>query len=239
MKKTALILATVSAFAMNAQSLTDSVNVNQNPNDTLYIEVVEFSTGTIKTIAAQDTDINDTLTVTLSTTDFVVTPPTAAVNATSNDIGDITSAVPLNSAIQDEYVFNTTITDAGGLSMSAVTKVKVTPLSITDITPDSVSVAENSVATNVQLGATITLPSGNVQQVTNAVTYTLGNVNGSANPDWSISNSELVIPANLNYEEEDEYAVEVTATRAGQSFTDTIYVSVTNVNEAPFKVFVK
>ena len=239
MKTTSTILAAVLTTTAFAQSVSDSVNVNQNPNDTLYIEVQEFTTGVIKTLAAADADITDTLTATLNTTAFSVTPPTAAVNATSNDIGDIVPTGTLNSAVQDEYVFNTTIQDAGGLSMTAVTKVKVTPLTMDDIKVDTILVAENSAALTETLSAFVTLPSGSVQQVTGGVTFTIGNVNGQVNPDWTIVNGELVVPANLNYEQVNEYAVEVTATRGNLDFTDTIVVLVTNVNEAPFKVFVK
>ena len=112
MKKTALLIATVLSTATFAQTATDSVNTNTNPSDTLLIEVQEFTTGPIATLGGADEDVTDTITVSLSTSDFSVTPATNAINATSDAIGDVVPNVTLDYATQSEYVFNTTLTDA-------------------------------------------------------------------------------------------------------------------------------
>jgi hypothetical protein len=243
MKKLLLLSGLVVGMTATAQSTTDSVNVNVNPTDTLFIEVDEFSTGTIATIGGADEDGTDTLSVTLSTSDFSVTPSTSGVTASNGDIGGLVPQVTLDYAVQDEYVFNTTITDAGGLSATAVTKVKVNPLPLGDISPDSVQVAENSAATSFALSVERTLPNGTQQTLTSGVQYEILTIDGAAydpaNDPFSISGADLNVGANFNYEVQDVYAVEIKATRGSTDTTDIVYVEITNVNEAPYKIYVK
>jgi len=243
MRNIYLSLAVALSITAQAQVTTDSVNVNVNPTDTLLIEVDEFSTGAIATIGGADEDGTDTLSVSLSTSDFSVTPATSGVTSANGDIGSLEPNITLDYVVQDEYVFNTTITDAGGLSATAVTKVKVNPLPLGDIKPDSVQVAENSPSALFTLSVERTLPNGSQQTLTSNVTYEILTIDGAAydpaNDPFSISGTDLQVAANMNYEAASIYAVEIKATRGPTDTTDIVYVEITNVNEAPFKIYVK
>ena len=244
MKRTILFAALAATTAASAQSLTDSVNVNVNPTDTLFIEVDEFTTGALATIGGADEDGDDNVTVTLSTSDFSVTPANKDITEADGDIGQLEANVTLDYSVKNEYIFNTTITDAGGLSATAVTKVQVNPLGLGDIKPDTVTVAENDLnSSSFALSTERTLPNGNVQTLTNGVQWEILSVDGvaydPATAPVSINGTDLVVASNLNHEQQSIYAVEVKATRGNKDTTDTVYLVVTNVNESPFKIYVK
>jgi len=244
MKKLTLMALAVASTTAYAQSTTDSVNVNVNPNDTLLIEVNEFATGSIATIGGADEDGDDNVTITLSTSDFSVTPATASITSADGDVGQLEPNVTLDYSVQNEYVFDVTMTDQGGLSATATAKVKVNPLPLGDIKPDTISVAENNPSISIfGLSTERTLPNGNVQTLTNGVQWEILSVDGVAhNPmtdPVSISGTDIVVAPNLNHEQQSVYAVEVNGRRGNTDTTDIIYLVVTNVNESPFKIYVK
>lgn len=243
MKTTITTIAIAVATAGYAQTVTDTVNTNTNPSDTLLIEVDEFTTTSLTEFGVADEDGTDHITLSLSGTDaaaFTLAPDTATVSPTAGTVGELLPQVTLDATAQARYDFTITATDDEGLSAQAQVKVQVNPLSLTDITPDSLTIAENSVGQSVTLSTTVTLPNGNAQQV-GGVSYTLVSVNGIT-PDpnqFSIAGTDLSIGANFDYEQEDLYELEVVADRGNKTLTDMIYVTITNVNESPFKIWVK
>lgn len=252
MRKLILSALVVASTTTYGQSLIDSVNANVNGNDTLYMEVFEGETDPFATIGGTDEDGADNLTITLSnTSDFVLNPASANVTAANGDIGTIAPTAAFDADVQDKYVFNTTITDDDGLAMTAVTKVKVKRRDIIDIKPYSMSVAENTMTVKeFQLianrlkgnGDTAVINNGNVSfeiLSVDGVAYSLVN-NVAPWPFYigSISN-KLEVTAPLNYEEQSQYLIEVKATRGSKTFTKVLKLNVTNVNESPYRIYVK
>lgn len=246
---TALVVASTTTYG---QVAIDSVNANQNPNDTLYMEVFEGETDPFATIGGTDEDGADNLTITLSnTTDFVLNPASANVTAANGDIGTIAPAQAFDADVQSSYVFNTTIADDDGLSMTAVTKVNVKRRDIIDIKPWSMSIAENTqLVKEFQLVANRLKANGDTAVINNGnVTFEILSVDGSA---YSVVNgaapwpfyitaqtNKLEVTAPLNYEEQSQYLIEVKATRGQKTFTKVLKLNVTNVNESPYRIYVK
>ena len=251
MRKLILSALVVASTTTYGQSLIDSVNANVNGNDTLYMEVFEGETDPFATIGGTDEDGADNLTITLSnTSDFVLSPASANVTAANGDIGTIAPAVAFDADVQDKYVFNTTITDDDGLAMTAVTKVQVKRRDIIDIKPYSMSVAENTMTVKeFQLtanrlkanGDTAVIGNGNVDfdiLSVDGVAYSLVN-NVAPWPFYISSVNKLEVTAPLNYEEQSQYLIEVKATRGSNTFTKVLKLNVTNVNESPYRIYVK
>lgn len=251
MRKLILSALVVASTTTYGQSLIDSVNANVNGNDTLYMEVFEGETAPFATIGGTDEDGADNLTITLSnTSDFVLNPASANVTAANGDIGTIAPAVAFDADVQDKYVFNTTITDDDGLSMTAVTKVQVKRRDIIDIKPYSMSLAENTMTVKeFQLtadrlkanGDTAVINNGNVDfeiLSVDGVAYSLVN-NVAPWPFYISSVNKLEVTAPLNYEEQSQYLIEVKATRGSNTFTKVLKLNVTNVNESPYRIYVK
>ena len=254
MKKLILTALVVASTTTYGQVATDSINANVNPNDTLYMEIYEGETSVIGTLGGADADGSDNVTISLSnTTDFVVTPASANITAADGDIGDISPVAAFDADVQSEYIFNTTLTDAGGLSMTAVTSVKVKRRDIDDIKVDTISVAENS---NMVLSATMsawwTKANGNFKKVNkNNVTLEILSIDGAPYsvvngvsttlPIYLVQNDQLQITGSLDHETNEWITVRVKATRnnGGQSYEEDIYINVTNVNEVPYKIYVK
>jgi hypothetical protein len=65
-------------------------------------------------------------------------------------------------------------------------------------------------------------------------------VNGAAAwPFYITAQNKLEVTAPLNYEEQSQYLIEVKATRGSKTFTKVLKLNVTNVNESPYRIYVK
>ena len=257
MKKLILSIALIAGYTASAQVAIDSINVNVNPNDTLFMEIFEGETSVIGTLGGADVDGADNLTISLSnTTDFVVTPASANITAADGDIGDISPVVAFDADVQSEYVFTTTLTDAGGLSASAITSVKVRRRGIVDIKPNAFTLAENVMTPSIfpMEARRVKANGDSVVLNANSVSYEILSVDGTAYtttangtapwPFYIGSNpvtglDHIIVTAPLNYEDQTQYLVEVKATRGNKTYTEVLKLNVTNVNEVPYKIYVK
>ncbi len=249
---TALVVATTTTYAQNE---IDSVNANVNPTDILYIEVDDGETAAFATIGGSDEDGADNLTVTFDGVGsaFQMSPASANVTSANGDIGQIEPVAALDADTKDEYLFNTTITDAGGLDMVVATKVVVKRKDIDDIQVDTVTVAENSqLVFSTTMSAWWTRGNGVAKKVNkNKVTLEILSIDGTPYsvvngvsttlPIYLVQNDQLQITGALDHEKNEWITVRVKATRnnGGQSYEEDIYVNVTNVNENPFRIYVK
>ena len=195
---TALVLATTTTYAQNE---IDSINANQNPNDILYFEVDDGETDPFATLGGSDEDGADNLTISFDGVGsaFIVSPASANVTSANGDIGQIEPVSAMDADTKDEYLFNTTITDAGGLDMVVATKVVVRRKDIDDIKVDTVTIAENS-----------TVP-----------------ISGTMSAWWT-KNNGTTKKVNKN-----KVTLEIL------SIDGAPYINVTNVNENPFRIYVK
>tara|TARA_R110000772_G_scaffold205622_1_gene316230 strand:- start:277 stop:1041 length:765 start_codon:yes stop_codon:yes gene_type:complete len=254
MKKLILSIALIAGYTASAQVAIDSINSSVNPNDTLYMEVYEGETSVIGTLGGADRDGSDNLTISLSnTTDFVVTPASANITAADGDIGDISPVVAFDSDVKSEYIFNTTITDAGGLSMTAITSVKVKQRDIDNIKVDTITVAENTTNPySTTMSAWWTKANGTAKKINktkvtleilsiDGVAYSVVNGVSTTLPIYLVQNDQMQITGALDHETNEWIVVRVKATRnnGGQSYEEDIYINVTNVNEVPYKIYVK
>lgn len=249
---TALVVATTTTYAQNE---IDSVNANVNPSDILYIEVEDGETAAFATIGGSDEDGSDNLTVTFDGVGsaFQMSPASANVTSANGDIGQIQPVAALDADVKDEYLFNTTITDAGGLDMVVATKVVVMRKDIDDIKVDTITVAENAmVPYSATMSAWWTKSNGTTKQINkNKVTleivsidgtpYSLVNGVSTTLPIYFANGDQLEITGPLDHESNEWITVRVKATRnsGGQSYEEDIYINVTNVNENPFRIYVK
>jgi len=249
---TALVVATTTTYAQNE---IDSVNANVNPSDILYIEVEDGETAAFATIGGSDEDGSDNLTVTFDGVGsaFQMSPASANVTSNDGDIGQIEPVAALDADVKDEYLFNTTITDAGGLDMVVATKVVVKRKDIDDIKVDTITIAENSMNPySTTMSAWWTKNNGTAKKVNkNKVTLEILSIDGTPYsvvngvsttlPIYLVQNDQLQITGSLDHESNEWITVRVKATRNNnsQSYEEDIYINVTNVNENPFRIYVK
>jgi hypothetical protein len=249
---TALVVASTTTYG---QSLIDSVNVNQNANDTLYMEIDDGETAGFATIGGNDEDGSDVLTITFDGVGsaFQMTPASASITAADGDIGQIEPVGVIDADTKENYIFNTTITDAGGLDMVVATKVHVNRRPIDNIKVDTITIAENSTAPlSTTMSAWWTKANGNFKKVNkNKVTLEILSIDGAPYsvvngvsttlPIYLTQQDQMQITAPLDHEKNEWITVRVKATRinGGQSYEEDIYINVTNVNENPFRIYVK
>ena len=237
MKKVLTISAALVSLGAFAQTTTNSVNTNTNPNDTLLVVVTENQTGALATLGGEDTDGNDVLTLALSGTDaslFAVTPASGSVAVGGTDIGDLTSTATFNVDVKSQYNFSVSATDAGGLTTGAIpVVVKVQAASIDSLT-SQVHVAENTTG-GASWPLTAYLSNGNTTQGGQWV------LNNPPSGFTLTQNNVLTMNASvvLDHETTPYYDVNVTMSRGQATITQDVRVFVDNVNETPFRIYVK
>tara|TARA_R100000544_G_scaffold37190_1_gene27725 strand:+ start:10003 stop:10770 length:768 start_codon:yes stop_codon:yes gene_type:complete len=249
---TALVVATTTTYAQNE---IDSINSNVNPSDILYFEVEDGETDPFATLGGSDEDGADNLTISFDGVGsaFTMTPASANVTSANGDIGQIEPVNAMDADTKDEYLFNTTITDAGGLDMTVATRVVVKRKDIDDIQVDTVIVPENSnLVMTTTMSAWWTKNNNTAKKINkNKVTLEILSIDGTPYsvvngvsttlPIYLVQNDQLQITAPLDHEKNEWVVVKVKATRnsSGQSYEEDIYINVTNVNENPFRIYVK
>ncbi|SHJ79148.1 Cadherin domain-containing protein [Rubritalea squalenifaciens DSM 18772] len=176
------------------------------------------------TVAASDPDAGDALS-------YAITAGNAGGEfAINGSTGEITTTTVLDYETTNSYGFTVTVTDAGGLTDTALITVDVTNV---NEAPTAVE-ASGSVAENSAVGTTVATVTSTDPDAGDSVTYviTAGNT-GSA---FTIDGNTGAVSTNavLNYEVASNYQLAVTATDAGGlSDTVSVSVSVIDVNEAP------
>jgi hypothetical protein len=222
---------------------------NGSANDTIRISIGEGTpTAPIKSIYVKDQDRPDTLTISLSGADaatFSINNTPGILSTTADSVaGTLESTTNFDANSQDKYVVNLTATDKGGLSFTAPMSITVLPAALDSISLDVYTFTENTTPTftpNVYRqngGQNNWIPLNGVTYVLNSITPNNGVSDGT---EFSIVNGKIEgnLSKTFDFEAVNEWTLNVTATRKGQSVTENFVVSVDDANEIPFGIGVK
>ena len=175
-------------------------------------------------VAASDPDAGDTLS-------YAITAGNAGGEfAINNSTGEVTTTTALDYEATDSYGFTVTVTDAGGLTDTALITVDVTNV---NEAPAAVG-ASGSVAENSAVGTTVATVTSTDPDAGDNVTYAI--TAGNTGSVFTIDGNTGAVSTNavLNYEVASNYQLAVTVTDAGGlSDTVSVSISVTDVNEVP------
>lgn len=248
MKKT--IFSTLFALmSLQGFAQVDTTYVGQgSTNDTIRISINEgIPAASIKSIYVGDQDRPDTLTISLSGADAssfsINNTPGIFGTAADTIAGTLESTVNFDANTKDRYAINLTATDKGGLTYTAPMTITVLPTPLDSMSLDVYSFLENTTPTltpNVYRnnGGNNWVALNGVSYVLNSITSSSGTASGN---EFSIVNGKIEGNSSktFNFEEVDEWVLNVTATRKGQSITKNFTIQVDDVNEAPFGIGVK
>src|SRR6266705_63628 len=155
----------------------------------------------------------------------------------NSSTGEVTLKAPANYEAQNVYHIDVTATDGGAGNLS---DTKAVTISVTDVNEAPTitsgatgSVAENAPISTVVYDANASDPDGTAPN--NTLSYSLGGADAGAF-DSNSSTGEVTLKAPANYEAQNVYHIDVTATDGGAgnlSDTKAVTISVTDVNEAP------
>ena len=241
---TLFVLASFQGFAQ-----VDTTYVGQgSTNDTIRISINEGTpTTSIKSIYVGDQDRPDTLTISLSGTDassFSINNTPSVLATTADSIaGTLESTVNFDANTQDKYVINLTATDKGGLSYTAPMSITVLPTPLDSISLDKYTFVENTTPTFTpdvyrNNGGNNWVALSGVSYVLNSITPNSGTATGN---EFSIVSGKIEgnLSKTFDFEEVNEWVLNITATRKGKSITKDFTISVDDVNEIPFGIGVK
>jgi len=250
MKKGIIFLALFTLMGFQGFAQVDTTYVgNGSANDTIRISINEgVPAAPIKSIYVKDQDRPDTLTISLSGADaatFSINNTPGILSTTADSIaGVLESTNDFDADAKDKYVVNLVATDKGGLSFTAPTVVNVTPAAIDSIGLDVYTFSENTTPTFTPTSYRGSGASGNLVALS-GVTYTINSItpnNGvAAGTEFSIVSGKIEgdLSKTFDFENVNEWVLNVTATRKNKSLTQDLTISVDDINEIPFGIGVK
>ncbi|MFL6060634.1 MAG: cadherin domain-containing protein [Marmoricola sp.] len=204
-------------------------NVNEAPTN-IALSASRFAENaavgtTVGTLSATDPDAGDTRT-------FLLVAGSGSTGNASFTITGTTlkTAVVADFEAQASYSVRIRVTDHDGLSFEKAFTITVTNV---NEAPNGVSITASSVAENMPAGTTVGTVTATDADAGAAPTVAL--VAGAVDDaKFTLSAGVLKTAAVFNFEAKASYSIQVRATDAGGlTFTKTLTVTVTNVNEAP------
>lgn len=250
MKKGIIVTTLLTLFSLQGYAQVDTSYVgNGSANDTIRISVEEGTPAApLKSIYVSDQDRPDTLTISVSgqdATSFTIgSTPTALATAADSVAGTLESTVSFDANSQDKYVINLTATDKGGLSFTAPMSITVIPAGLDSISLNAYTFAENSTPT-FTIAAYRDNGNGTNWVPLNGVSYTLNSITPNsgvaAGTEFTISGNTIDgdFSKTFDFEDVNQWTLNITAERKGVSSTKNFIISVSDVNESPFGIGVK
>ena len=175
-------------------------------------------------IAATDPDTGDTLTYTLGGTD-----------AASFDIvgssGQLQTKAPLDYETKSSYSVTVSVSDGNGVIESITVTINITDVNESPIFADG-SRTTRSVPENTPVGANIGSTISASDPENDRLTYSLGGTDGESF-DIAPTSGQLQTKDALDYETQDSYAVEITASDGNLTETIAVTITITDANDAP------
>ncbi len=216
------------AFTINV------TNINEAPYGlNLNGSIPENSpTGTtVGTITALDPDSGDTFTYEFI--DSLSYPNNNKFTLTSG--GVLKSAEIFDYEIQNSYPIKVRATDSNSLTFEGVLTAYVTNV---NEAPYGFSISNDTIPENSATGTTVGILSGLDNDSGNTFTYALRDtITYPDNNSFIISGSTLRSAAVFNYEVKNEYLIKIRVTdQGGLTYDGTLYIYVSNVNEAPTNI---
>ncbi|MDG2220770.1 MAG: cadherin domain-containing protein [Rubripirellula sp.] len=212
----------------NSDSATITVNVTDVPqpptvNDQTFDVDENSAVDTpVGTVVANDPD-GDSLT-------YVITDGNAdgafGINANT---GAIAVAGTLDFEVQSSYTLTVRVSDPGGLNDTATITINVNDLNEDPTVEDQTF----SVAENVPNGTVVGSIEASDPDNGTSLVYTATSGTGQAVFAVNSENGEITTTGPLDFEIENQYALNVTVSDGALSDTAVITINVTNVNEAP------
>jgi len=220
------VVATDAGGLSDSQAVTLSINnINEAPTvtsgDNASVNENAAASTVVYTATASDPDAADTITWSLAGTDAALLSIDVSGNVTLNASADFEA--------KSSYSFDVVATDAGGLSDSQAVTVSVNNVNETPTVTsgNSASVAENAPASTIVYTASATDP-----DAADTITWSLAGTDAAL---LSIDVSgNVTLNASADFEAKSSYSFDVVATDSGGlSDSQTVTLSVNNVNEAP------
>ena len=223
---TVVIRATDSSNAYAEFTLTISVaNKNNTPtfsSTTASVDATEDSEFTYTVDTASDVDSGDSLTYSMESNpnwvSFNTTTRVLSGTPTNTDVGSNTVVIRATDSSSAYAEFTLTIT-----------------VENTNDTPTDISLSDNSINENSDIGTTIGTFSTTDQDTNESFTYSLVSGNGDTdNSDFTISGSDLLSNKVFDYEDKDSYSIRVQTTdNNGATFQKQFTINITNQNDTP------
>ncbi|MCC9655362.1 cadherin domain-containing protein [Rhodopirellula halodulae] len=182
---------------------------------------------TVGTLSTTDANSTDTFTYTLVSGQGDTDNASFAI-----DGGNLVTATTLDFETQASYSVRVQSTDPFGLSV-----VETFTITVTDVNdaPTAIALDTSSIAEDAASGSTVGSLSTTDADSGDTFTYALVSGEGDTdNASFTISGSDVVTATDLDFETQSSYSIRVQTTdSAGDTFEQTLTISVTDVNDAP------
>jgi gliding motility-associated-like protein len=229
---TTVVTWTVTDLHGNTNTATQSVTVidNQPPTITspVAVSIPENSTS-VMTVTATDPDIGDSFTFSIS---GGADAGKFTIDATTGELKFITAPdfeIPTDADLNNIYVVNVTVTDAGGLSDTKTISVTVTDV---NDAPADIILSNNMVYEHQAKGTTIGTFTTIDEDAGDTHVYTIQPGNDASS--FALSNDTLQTAAVFDYNTKQVYIVTIRTTDQGGLYVDKDFtIMVKNVNEPP------
>lgn len=199
-------------------------DVNEKPTDlTLSNADVDENqpAGTeVGQLAAVDPDAGDTFTYAIDDASGTLPFAIAGDTLSTTDVLDYET--------QDSYEVPVKVTDSGGLTCSKTFDIRVQDV---NDAPTDIALAPASVAEGQPAGTKLGTLS--VTDQDSGGTYSYSILPGPDAGNFTVSGSDLLTNAELDYETRTSYSIDVRVTDGAQSYVKTLTIAVSDVNEAP------